>query len=357
MAISDVLRLAVSEATGIELSQLSADTDISVSAIGKAPSDQILDTLRTKLHLGWLELDFGWCEHKHLGELIDVVNKLVPVYFEDGDRPRSVKVEGKIFRWHGSQYAPNDDPQTFRAAFEDGPWKWDTQSRFAGAGINPGHYFGLTVEGAMAEATYYANAKRIPRDLILVTLHVRLENVLDLTQKQTIVDVVEESMDVDVEVTHGKVASILFEAGKGGNGVTDYVGYRAHREGYDGILFFGARAIPELSRWTIENARPDEWFNNDFDNIRALRRNRNFINLVIFSGARLVSASRTYQWSGLLRRFWGRTPGVVRVNPYFGWTEPRLLDLSNYGSDYQDSRSRGFFLSKPRLGPETASEI
>lgn len=117
-------------------------------------------------------------------------------------------------------------------------------------------------------------------------------------------------------------------------------------------MFFGARAIPELERWAIENARPEEWFNNDFESVRALRRNSDYINLVIFSGVRLTTATRTYQCSGLPRWFWKRAPGIRRANPYFGWNEERLMSISRYGVDYQESRSSGFFHSKPRLSPD-----
>src|SRR5262249_18296953 len=126
---------------------------------------------------------------------------------------------------------------------------------------------------------------------------------------------VRECVDLDVEISHGQVAALLFAAGKGGTGVTDYIGWHAHREGYDGILFLGARAIPELDRRAIENARPDERFNNDFDNVRALRRNGDYINLVIFSGARVTTATRTYQCSGLPRWFRKRAPGICQIPP------------------------------------------
>ncbi len=214
MTIADVVRLAVSDVTGISLSQLTLDTDISRAAIGETAVCRITDVLRERLHLGWL--DAPWLNRYQLGELIDWARKTVPVYFEDGDRPGSVKLDSRIFRWHPSRYAPTDDPESFRAAFEDGPWKWDTQCRFAGKGINPGHFFGLTEEAASAEAKYYANTKEVPDDLVLLTLDISLDNILDLTQKDTIVDIVRECVDLDVEISHGQVAALLFAVGKGG---------------------------------------------------------------------------------------------------------------------------------------------
>jgi hypothetical protein len=144
------------------------------------------------------------------------------------------------------------------------------------------------------------------------------------------------------------MASWLFADSKGGNGVTDYIGHSAHRGEYDGILFFGARAIPAIERGRVEKARNDEWFNNDFECVRALRRNADYFNLVVFSGARLVAATRTYQCSGL-RRFWRRSTGVVLPNQYFGWNEERLLALSRYDVDFQEDKGSVFFTSKPRF--------
>jgi hypothetical protein len=150
----------------------------------------------------------------------------------------------------------------------------------------------------------------------------------------------------------GQLTTWLIEVVCGGTGVTDYIGYHAHRSGYHGILFFGARAITELDRWALENARPYDdldWICNNYEVIRNLGSNLDYCNLVVFSGARLVGATKTYRCDGPKRRFWGRKKGMLIANLYWSWDEERLLALSQeFGSDYQESRSRGFFTTKPR---------
>jgi len=353
MTVADIVRLTVSEATGIHVSQLTDDTPVSDLAIGRDVATHLTEDLVERLQLGWM--DQMYFSGETVGELIDAANALVPVYFEPGSQPRSVKIDVNIFRWHPARHAPTFDADTLRAAFEDGPWKWDTQSRFAGSGINPGHYFGLTEDAATAEVKYYGSSTDIPTDLVLLTLNVALDNVLDLTNKETAVYIVKESVDLSrydavggtsLDLSEAQLLSWLFADTKGGNGVTDYVGYSAHRGGYSGILFFGARAMPEIDRWSVANAGAREQFNNDFECVRALRRNRDYFNLVIFSGARVVSATKTYR-SGGPQRVWGRSDGMFRKNPFFGWDESRLLSLSIYDGDFQDDKGSGLFASKP----------
>ena len=349
MSVSDVIFLTVSEVTGTEISQLNAKTSISESAIGSKPHLRLLDLVMERFDLGYLDLAFA--ETDTIGDLTQSVAACMPVYFEAGSLPDSARVETTIFRWHPVSRAPTPKPESLRTALEDGPWKWSTQSRYSGAGLNSGHFFGLTESGATAETIYYGNGSDVPDDHVLFSLDVNLDNVLNLTRKDTIIRYFKECVDLEAELTYGEVAAWLIARTKGGNAITDYMGYRAYHDGYSGILFLGARAIPEIEHLALGNARPyDEQLNNDWESIRKLSRNADYINLVVFAGARLVTRTRRYRCGGVKRRFRGRDQGRWVDNIYFGWTEHDALGLATeFGADFQDARARGFFISKPRL--------
>jgi hypothetical protein len=89
----------------------------------------------------------------------------------DHDLPFAIHLKGTVYRWHSREYVFAE--ADFHKTFEDGPWKWNAQGRFAGAKINCGHYFGLSREAATDEARCYGISedravllKRLSRGLI-----------------------------------------------------------------------------------------------------------------------------------------------------------------------------------------------
>jgi hypothetical protein len=56
----------------------------------------------------------------------------------DEDLPYSIRLRGKGYRWQQQERVQRG--AEFYKMFEDGPWKWKAQGRFAGAGLNCGHY-------------------------------------------------------------------------------------------------------------------------------------------------------------------------------------------------------------------------
>ena len=58
-----------------------------------------------------------------------------------GDLPHSIRLDCKFYRFHQKQYFWTGDE--FWKTFKDGPWKWDSQQRYAGKNRNPGHFFAL----------------------------------------------------------------------------------------------------------------------------------------------------------------------------------------------------------------------
>ena len=349
MSLQDLILSVVSETTGIALADLTPGTSITEEAIGTEREQALYSRLITELHLGYL--DAMSLASNTVGGLIEATRDLVPVFFHAGNKPDSVAVEGHVYRWHPLERAPSAEPESLRTVLEDGPWKWDVQSRFAGKGINPGHYFGLNVEAASAEMTYYSGRARVPDDYVLLTLDVKVDDVLDLTKNDIAIRWFLQCFDGGQQLNPAEIVSQLIATGRGGNEVTDYIGYRAHRDGYQGILFLGARAILELDRWNVENARPDDQeLNNDYEVIRRLRRNRDHFNLVVFSGARLVGATTVFRCDGPKRMLRGRKRGSPIANPYVGWDENRILALSlEFGHEYQEQRRRGWCNQKPSI--------
>lgn len=349
MPLRDLIRSVAAEVLDTDPDDLTDATPITTEAIGSAAEDALYDRLTEHLRIG--PLDVAVLDSPTLGELIQSAGDLVPVYFAPGDKAESVRVACRAFRWHPRAYAPEDGRRDLRAVFEDGPWKWDAQGRFAGAGVNPGHYFGLTADAATAEVRYYANLTTVPGDYVLLTLEIALQNVLDLTPKDTMVRHVRQCLTGADQLDPAEIAALLIEKGRGGNALTDYLGYLAHRDGYDGMLFFGARAIPETQRWAVENARPyDEALNNDYDSVRRLSRVRDNFNLVVFSGARVVGATSAFRCGGRRRWIFRRRKGTWTRNPLSGHSRQQILAASaEFGEEYQARRQRGFYRSKPSL--------
>jgi hypothetical protein len=98
-----------------------------------------------------------------------------------GRLPMSTKISGVFARWHNPDfYRTGDD---FWKTFQDGPWKWEDQQRYAGKALNCGHYFSISVPGSRAEAGYYE------LDLTkyqLLRVVAAFEAILDLTYEENL---------------------------------------------------------------------------------------------------------------------------------------------------------------------------
>jgi hypothetical protein len=95
--------------------------------------------------------------------------------------PNAVRLNGKAYRWQAKKHIHRG--ADFHLMFEDGPWKWDAQGRFAGKDINCGHYFGLSVEAANEEAGHYGIDKE---DSQLIEIEGSSDCILDLTHPDLI---------------------------------------------------------------------------------------------------------------------------------------------------------------------------
>ena len=136
------------------------------------------------------------------------------------------------------------------------------------------------------------------------------------------------------------ILSYLIDPSKGGTGFTNFVGHWAARAGYDGVLFFGARALtarPELRTW-IETGADSGLMPIAPGHFAAMRRDDSLKNLVIFSGAHLTAKVRSFQ----LR------PAPAQVNPYCGAGAAEIDAVVDFKTSYQEEQSeKGFYLAHP----------
>lgn len=306
---------------------------------------------------------FGESDYS-VGDFIQGVAKQVGIDQDPGPLQDSINFRGSLFRWHERKRFEVKEETDFHLPFIDGFWKWEAQGRYAGADVNCGHFLGATIGAASAEAEYYSVGRDFKQSHTLLELDVSLEAILDLTRPSVIERVFRECVDDPqgrvlhnpLWMTHQLIAVEDHRQNKlrGGTAITDYIGWWALSEGYQGILFFGARAIGETKRWHLKNDSlfQEKIFGNS-PSIQDLRSNPDQINIVLFSGSNLVD--RTSRWrqapkqpprNRLLRKLFRPTSWIQ--NPYFQTGAEHILELSEFGEDYQESR-QVVFVSKPSV--------
>jgi hypothetical protein len=251
----------------------------------------------------------------------------------DSNLPCAIHHTGKIYRWHARTRAHYGED--FYKMFEDGPWKWAAQGRFAGNELNCGHYFGLSIEAASEEAKHYGIHQETS---ILLELEAESSHILDLTHPEVIRAVFESYVENHkvVSWSYYNMLEELIERGNGGNAITDYIGYRAKREGYEAILFYSARAMTYLQVGRmdrdLESFSYQDWF-------KRLRTQPALLNIVFFSGATVLDKTRTICV--------GDSEPIQSF--HFGRGVKEIYKLFNeHDSDYQMEHDR-FILDKPRI--------
>ena len=275
-----------------------------------------------------LELDFSgtgglgdWTEYGY-----------EPAQFaQTGTLPMSRTFSESVYRWHDPNHL--HEGSDFWRTFEDGPWKWKSQERYAGEYLNCGHFFALTPAGANAEADFYEIARG---SRTLLKARVTSQRILDLTYESNLIEAARSLVGWDGSRNELLDAlDALLDSAKGGTWLTDSLGRWAAAHGYDGILFFGARAFlqDETLVWQIRHGGADRLgFNMVAYSFNTLRKNPDYMNLVFLSGAGLTTAIETYAMPA--------DAGDVR-NEYFGMRDLDLDLRLKFGVEYQrEQRAR-----------------
>jgi hypothetical protein len=261
---------------------------------------------------------------------------------QTGTLPHSTRFSGVVCRFHKKQWLFTGDQ--FYRNWEDSPRKWAARERYAGQGINCGHFFGCSVKGSRAEGAAY---KMDAAQHSLLELELDLESALDLTCEENIdwiLGQVFENPEVLGNAYFPKLIELI-DHQHGGDQVNEFIGHVAVREGFDSLLFFGARALRKYeSAWTMNPEDPLIYMTEQivFPDMRA---KPDLQNLVVFSGSGLTRRIARYRIDG----------GDWQPNPFHGVSAQDLDKLLEYPAESKPA-PRFHIGSKIRLVPTDRGE-
>jgi hypothetical protein len=272
-----------------------------------------------------------------------------PGFITSGRLEMSRRAVGAAYRWHEPKFFGHE--KEFWRTFEDGPWKWQTQQRFAGKNLNCGHFFAVTPEGASAEAAHYGIDTS---KMQLLKVFGTSDAVLDLTHEDNLIKIskiaIENAETISDRTYLFEILSFMTdEYGSGGNSITDYIGQWARKAGYDGIMFFSARSIGKDTalRWQIEHGVEDTaWGNPIYDMLSNMRQRYDLINVMYFSGAHLIKNIQRYAFPA---------DGPWEDNCFYGAADADIDKLFKYDSCFQEENSR-YTLYRPEVRPMSWQE-
>lgn len=254
-----------------------------------------------------------------------------------GRLERASRIERVFSRFHARRWTFHD--RDFHRNFEDSDRKWAQTDRYADANIQCGHFFGCTTRATEAEAKAYAMDRR---QYHFLEVEMNLDGILDLTYEENL-DWILGKVFANPEKLGTSYFTKLIEFihhQKGGDKVNSFAGYIAQREGYDGIRFFGARALRQYE--TIWQMNPEDPMIFDVERIAFpdMRADLDLQNIVLFSGALAAQQVRRYRVDG----------GSWSANPYFGMPTADLDKVLRYPSAFQDERRKDYIIHRILLG-------
>ncbi len=223
-----------------------------------------------------------------------------------GSLPMSVRVRGKAYRFHSRKYFFED--ASFHLNFVDDERKLYRRERFAGPGMNTGHYFAFSAKNAAEERGHYG-AFRETHGLLVV--EGEMDKILDLTSAYFLDEVRKE---VVPELPRTFFLYNLVSTPSGGTDTSFMTGQYAVKKQYNGILFYSARTLETGAREWMESPGSDF---AKYWGIEAMSLNVFQKCLVAFSGALLVSSIRKYSFDSK----------GFKINPYFGRNPEEILAL------------------------------
>ena len=261
---------------------------------------------------------------------------------QTGTLPHSTKFSGIVCRFHKKQWLFTGDQ--FYRNWEDSPRKWAARERYAGQRINCGHFFGCSVKGSRSEGAAY---KMDAAQHSLLEVELELESTLDLTYEENmdwILAQVFENPEVLGTAYFAKVIELIHHQ-HGGDQVNEFIGHVAVREGFDSLLFFGARALREYeSAWTMNPDDPLIYMTEQIV-FPEMRAKRDLQNLVIFSGSNLTRRITRYRVD----------EGDWQLNPFHGVSAADLDRVLEHPSESQPA-PRIHIGGKIRLVPGSGGE-
>jgi hypothetical protein len=262
--------------------------------------------------LDWPLADFG---PGILDECFSEPPPIASSFKQTGALPHSSSAGGLFCRFQSKEWLYRNDK--FHRNFDDSPRKWNAQDRYAGAGVNYGHFFGCSVAASTFEAQSY---KMDMHKHSLLELEMTVPSMLDLTYEENI-DWILRRVFENPELVGRSYFSKLIELihhQKGGDKVNEMIGAIAATEGFDGIIFYGARALRKHA--TAWQTNPEDPLIDMIEQMTfpAMREDQDLQNIVVFSGSLVTRAAARYRIDG----------GAWQPNPYYGISEEQFDQIS-----------------------------
>lgn len=191
--------------------------------------------------------------------------------------------------------------------FWDTERKWSAHNRFAGQQTCPGHFFSLDPAGALAELNAYGVEPKNYEEYALLRFDMSLNNVLDLTDWYCLPWFYKKHFSGDTDSMHWEqLLDALLEQQLGGDSHNDFAGQKALLDGYNGIVFFGARSLGSLwpNPGSLKFDRGGSLGSRDLDliglNYGEMRADPKYINVVLYFGHNVVRATRQISFENIV---------------------------------------------------------
>jgi hypothetical protein len=262
---------------------------------------------------------------------------------QTGKYERSTKVSGIFSRYHSRKWL--FEAEQFYKNFEDSEHKWNSNGRFAAPDINCGHFFGCSIVATNAEAREYGMN---PEEQALLEVEMDLDNLLDLRYEENIdwmLGQVYENPELLGNSYFVKLIELIHHV-QGGDVVNERIGHIARKAGYDGILWFGARALRDFETDWMTNPEDPMIFDIEQEAFPRMREDLDLQNIVVFSGANVIRSIRQYRIDD----------GAWKPNPLFAISSEELDKVLEFPSSYQAQQGRQLLAGKIRLEPTDTGE-
>jgi hypothetical protein len=220
-----------------------------------------------------------------------------------GSLPNSLKLRDvSLYRYQPKRYL--ELGATWYRMFWDVDRKWNAENRYSAQDISPGHYFSVSAVGASAEMNAYgANIE----DYELLRFEMSIDNLLNLTDRTSITWFYNKHFQGDKNWHWAIILNALVNQKKGGSAFNAFAGHKALLDGYDGIVFFGARALTSIWPDAGSMVFVDGWTGDrdlnlvDFDYLD-MRDDPACINVVIYFGHNVVRSTRRFYINDMIIR-------------------------------------------------------
>ena len=255
---------------------------------------------------------------------------------QTGRLPRASAISGVLSRFHSKDWLFHGGD--FHRNFEDSERKWAQNDRYAAKDIQCGHYFGCSTRATEAEAKAYRMDRNRYR---FFESEMTLDGILDLTYEENIdwlLPQIFENSELLGTSYFNKLIELLNHQ-KGGDLVNSFAGYIARRDGYDGIRFFGARALREYDTSWQMNPEDPLIYAIERMAFPRMRENPDLQNVVLFSGALTSRKVQRYRVDG----------GAWQANPLFDIPETELDRVLRYPGAFQEERLQDYLIVRTKL--------